>query len=166
MWRQSLVLVFSGALLLSACASKPIRSVELDAARAFYDQTRADQQRSFRKHSLQEQLALFFFGNQVRHPPALHLAQCFALNGASGVDLLRSKLQSGGDDLTVRDIAMLLATIDAMGRYDVAGDAPLMSALKAHVANMSDAGWRDTAERKVESIGHNRRLNAQAPECD
>lgn len=149
----SLLIVLLSA---SACSSPRVEGVDTSAARVFYRQSIAEQQRTFRQHTLQDQLGLFFFGNQVRHPPALHLAQCFALNGAAAVELLRQKLSVANDDLTVRDIAMLLATIDAMRKYDVAGDAQLMAALKGRVAQMRDEGWRDTAERRIAGIGHER----------
>jgi hypothetical protein len=139
---------------------------DVAAAREFYRQPTAMQQRTFRQHSLEDQLGLFFFGNQVRHPPAIYLARCFALNGAPAVELLHSKLKVHSDDLTVRDIALLLATIDAMGKYSVAGDLELMGALKIRVAQMRDTGWRDTAEQEVASIGHKRSESASmAPEC-
>jgi hypothetical protein len=53
-----------------------------------------------------------------------------------------------------------------MGKYDVAGDSQLMDSLKARVTQMRDADWRDTAERHVASIGHERDpRSATAPEC-
>jgi hypothetical protein len=159
----SLFIVFLSA---SACSSPRVEGVDVSAARVFYRQPTSEQQKTFRQHTLQDQLGLFFFGNQVRHPPALYLAQCFALNGAPAVELLRAKLKVESNDLTVRDIAMLLATIDAMGKYDVAGDAQLMAALRSRVTQMRDDGWRDTAEREIASIGHERNERAsRAPEC-
>lgn len=152
------------AVLLSGCPR--VDGVDISAAREFYRQPTSMQQKTFRQHSLEYQLGLFFFGNQIRHPPAIYLARCFALNGTPAVELLRSRLKGPSDDLTVRDIAMLLATIDAMGKYDVAGDAELMGALKSRVAQMRDVGWRDTAEKKVANIGHKRSERASmAPEC-
>lgn len=151
---------------LSSCSSPRVEGADASAARAFYRQPTTVQLRTLRQYTLQDQFNLFLFGNQVRHPPALYLARCFALNGAPAVELLRSKLNVANDDLTVRDIAMLLATIDAMGKYDVAGDTQLITVLKSRVARMRDEGWRDTAERKIASIGHERSERAgQAPEC-
>lgn len=154
-------------VFLIGCPSPQIKGVDVSAARMFYRQPTSEQQRTFRQHALEDQLGLFFFGNQVRHPPALYLAQCFALNGAHAVELLRSKLNVDSDDLTVRDIAMLLATIDVMGKYDVARDTQLMAALRSRVTQMHDEGWRNTTERKIANIGLERSEPAShAPECD
>lgn len=161
---KSLGLLILGICMFSACREPGSRDVR--AAREFYRQPVVNQQKLFRQRNIQDQLDLFFFGNQVRHPPALYLAQCFALNGTPAVELLRSKLKDDIDDLTVRDIAMLLSTIDAMGKYDVAADSQLMALLKQRIVKMHDDGWRDTAERKMTGIGHERSDNAsQAPEC-
>lgn len=150
---------------LSGCPR--VEGVDVSAAREFYRQPTSMQQKTLRQHPLEEQLDLFLFGNQVRHPPAIYLARCFALNGMQAVELLRSRLKEANDDLTVRDIAMLLATIDAMKQYDVANDAELMAALKSRAAKMRDAGWRDTTEQKIASIGRERSDRAGiAPECD
>lgn len=157
------LLIFS-VIFLSGCPR--VDGVDVSAAREFYSQPTSVQQKTLRQRQLEDQLGLFFFGNQVRHPPAIYLARCFALNGESAVELLRSRLKEASDDLTVRDIAMLLATIDAMRQYDVANDAKLMAALKSRVAQMRDAGWRDTAEQQVASIGRERSdLAGVAPEC-
>ena len=151
---------------LGGCPKPHIDGVDVASAREFYRQPTSVQQRTLRQHSLEDQLGLFFFGNQVRHPPAIYLADCFALNGAPAVELLRSKIEEADSDLMVRDIVTLLATIDEMGQYDVAGDAQLMTALKTRAAQMKDSGWRDLAEEYIAKIGHERSERARAaPEC-
>lgn len=121
---------------------------------------------SFRQHPLDVQLDLFFFGNQVRHPPAMHLSRCFALSGKVGVDLLRSKLLEASTSLILRDISMLLLEIDRMGTYDVAGDKKLIDAIKASVATMNDSDWRDTVTKNIASFGAQREQRVgHAPEC-
>ncbi|MDQ1816585.1 hypothetical protein RBA41_25115 [Massilia sp. CCM 9210] len=163
---KNLFSLILGGCVLSGCLQSREWRGDIRGAREFYRQPITQQQKLFRQHPLQDQLDLFFFGNQVRHPPALYLAQCFALNGAPAVELLRSKLKEDSGDLTVRDITMLLSTIDAMGKYDAAADAQLMALLKQRIAKMHDDGWRDTAERKMTGIGHERNeLASQAPEC-
>ena len=153
-------------VLLSGCPRAGSNSDEASAARSFYNLPVTEQLRTFRQHPLENQLDLFLFGNQIHHPPAIYLARCFALSGAAAVELLRSKLNANSDDLTVRDITLLLANIDAMSKYDVTGDAQLMATLKSRIAQMRDAGWRDTAEQKFASIGQERNEHAgQAPEC-
>jgi len=160
------LIVFLGICILSGCRASETKYGDVRAAREFYSQPVVDQKKKFRQLSLKDQLNAFFFGNQVRHPPALYLAQCFALNGASAVELLHARLSEDNDDLTVRDIAMLLATIDAMNKYDVAGDPELMALLKQQIMRMHDDGWRDTAERKMNGIGKERsEVASRAPEC-
>lgn len=159
-------LAFCAAVLLTGCPSSKVDGTNVSAARAFYSQPVTQQMRTFRQHPLADQLNLYFFGNQVREPPAIYLARCFALSGKPAVDLLRSKLEVPNDDLTVRDISALLAAIDSMGEYDVSKDAQLMDALKAQVASMHDERWRETAEKKITSIEHSQITSARgAPEC-
>ncbi len=159
-------LLLCAVALLAGCPDSGNERADVAAARAFYAQPAAEQMMTFRQHALGEQLDLYFYGNQIRHPPAIYLARCFALSGERAVDLLRAKLSSKNDDLTVRDISALLAAIDAMGKYDVSKDAELMSALRSQVANMQDQGWRDTAEKKIASIeSYQGVAEGNAPEC-
>lgn len=157
-------LLGSVVALLAGCPDAGMDDVA--AARAFFAQPTTEQMRTFRQHPLSEQLDLYFYGNQRRHPPAIYLARCFALSGVKGVEMLRSKLQSKNDDLTVRDISALLSAIDSLGRYDVSKDASVMSALRSQVATMQDAGWRDTAEKEIADIEHSEVAKpGNAPEC-
>lgn len=133
----------------------------------FYrDSSTVRRMRHFRQYRVTEQYDLFIYGNQFRHPPAQYLAQCFALNGIEGVDLLRVKLREASDDLTIRDITKLLKEIDAMRMYDVAGDHELMTSLGMQVQHMKDPGWKALVTEMIAKIGHERR-NAvgYAPLC-
>lgn len=143
-------------LLMAGCFSPRVNFVDVAFAREFFRQSTVDQQKTLKNYSLENQYGIYLFGNQIRHPPALYLARCFGLNGRPAVELLSLKLDMELDDLTVRDIAMLLATIDSIGKYDVVGDVSLMAKLRVQVAKMTDAGWRDTAERMVVDIGRHR----------
>jgi len=160
-------LLLLAAVLLTGCPYSGVEGANVSAARAFYGQPTTEQMRTFRQHTLSEQLDLYFYGNQVRHPPAIYLARCFALSGKGAVEFLRSRLTSKNDDLTVRDISALLAAIDSMGKYDVSKDVQLMDALRMQVANMQDQGWRDTAEKKIASIESSQVTSVgNAPECE
>lgn len=169
MWKMKINLPISSRaslVILAGLSSFQGVAGEVSVARKFYEQPVVEQLRTLRQHPLPEQLDLYFFGNQVRHPPAIYLARCFALNGAAAVALLDSKLGVDSDDLAVRDITALLATIDAMGTYDVAGNEKLMTALRRRVENMKDDAWRDTAQKKLASVGNSRSERAaKAPEC-
>jgi hypothetical protein len=147
-------------LLISRCAHEPPPGMTPEAvvlAEQFYeDSSTVRQMRRFRDYST-EQYDLFIYGNQYRHPPAQYLAQCFALNGTAGVELLRTKLPSAANDLTVRDIARLLTEIDSMQTYDVAGDRELMAALRGRAETMKDPEWRALVAGWMVRIGQERR---------
>jgi len=162
-YRGALLLL--GMLLGMSLVSRA-KAIEVSAARTFFRQATSEQQKTFRQYTLEDQFGLFLFGSQVRHPPALYLARCFALNGSSAVELLRARLGAASDDLTVRDIAVLLATIDEMRIYDVAGDAQLLNALRNDIARMRDDNWREVAQQEVQNIGRFRsRHTPLSPEC-
>lgn len=160
------IVVLCTLMFISGCASYGMERAKLAAAREFYDQPVNQQAQTFRRRSLEDQLDLFFFGNQIHHPPAIYLAPCFALNGPPAVKLLRSKLDTQPDDLSLRDIAALLGMIDMMGQYDVAGDKQLVAVLSSRIARMKDQNWRQTAEDEVSNFGRRRTEAAKhAPEC-
>lgn len=167
MWQiGARVMVLGVVMFISGCPYYGMDHAKLAAAREFYDQPVNERIRTFRQHSLEDQLDLFFFGNQFRHPPAIYLAPCFALNGRPAVQLLRSKLSTQPDDLSVRDITELLGMIDMMGQYDVAGDKQLVALLSSRIARMKDQNWRQAAEDEVSSFGKRRTEAAKhAPEC-
>jgi len=167
MWKINAQAMILGVFtFISSCSTYGADHASLVAARQFYDQPVNEQIRTFRQRSLEEQLNLFFFGNQIHHPPAIYLAPCFALNGPPAVQLIRSKLSTELDDLSVRDIAVLLGMIDMMGQYDVEGDKQLVALLSSRIAKMKDQAWQQTAEDEVSSFGRRRTEAAKhAPEC-
>lgn len=135
-------------LAVSACAKEDVPS----SIRDFFRQPVVERMRTFRARPLDMQLALFFYGNQKIHPPALYLADCFALNGAAGAALLRERLGVAGSDLDTRDIAALLDAIQTMGTHDVRHDSLLMDRLNGRIASMSDPGWKDAASSLLQRI--------------
>jgi len=135
-------------LATSACAADNTSQV----ARDFYRQPVVDRMRTYRSHPIDVQLTLFYYGNQKIHPPAQYLAECFALNGADGVALLRKRLRVEGSDLDTRDTAMLLETMQEMGTYDVLHDSTVMDLLVKRVASMQDPGWKDSASIMLKRI--------------
>jgi hypothetical protein len=160
--------VMAGCALAAGCTNRPIPDDRgfVSLARNFYSGTVDERMRSFASHPLEEQYNLYLFGNQRRHPPAIYLARCFALNGRAAVELLRAKLELQETDLTVRDIVMLLATIDRMRMYDVAGDAELMKLLEVRVTAMQDREWRESSTGRMQRIGQGREdVVGYAPSC-
>lgn len=157
------------ACAIPGCVTEPAgfsKATQVMTKRFYKDTSVTRRMQTFRQYSINDQYDLFIFGNQYRHPPAQYLAKCFALNGAAGVELLRAKLPHADDDLTVRDIVRLLAEIDAMRMYDVAGDKALMVDLTARVGEMKDLGWKESTERRLAKIGREREEEAGfAPSC-
>jgi len=162
--RLQIVLPCLTLLLLGCSGVRP--GDDQAIAQKFYEQPVQAQLGAFHTHPPSDQLALYFYGNQQRHPPAIYLARCFALNGASAIPLLKEKLDSKPGDLDVRDIAYLLENIDSMGQYDVSSDKVLMTTLAARVDEMSDAGWQKIARGEVARLSSGHQGPAQdAPEC-
>jgi len=135
-------------LTIPAPAIADVSSITRD----FFRQPVVERMRTFRTHPLDVQLALFLYGNQKVHPPAQYLADCFALSGPDGVTLLRERLGMPGSDLDIRDMAMLLETMQAAGTYDVRHDAQLMGRLSERIATMRDQGWKSTALSMLKRI--------------
>jgi hypothetical protein len=154
------------AILMPGCSSVRSDGDLAVAAQDFYKQSVETQLRAYRTHSVSDQLSLYFYGNQRRHPPAIYLARCFALNGAAAIPLLKAKLASGPSDLDVRDTAYLLENLDSMGRYDVSNDKDLMADLSVAVSRMRDASWQKVAQGELSRLGAHDPFPAQdAPEC-
>ncbi|TBR36727.1 MULTISPECIES: hypothetical protein [Dyella] len=138
---------------------------ELKNDRDFFKQSVIEQIRSYPRHSVDEQLKLYFYGNQRRHPPATYLADCFALNGLHGVERIRVTLSGPLDDLTTRDIVALLSAMEATGQYNVRDDHELMNVAVKHVEGMGDPNWREVAQSDLDSIRHKGRRYDGATAC-
>ena len=137
------------------------------SAKNFFRQSLADRTRSFRSRPLDEQLALFLYGSQEVQPPADYLADCFALNGPTGVALVRERLTVAGSDPDTRDMAALLEVIQSSGTYDVQHDSALIDHLKMRVAAMDDPGLKTAATARLGRIASASLHAAVDPtECD
>lgn len=119
---------------------------------AFYRLPVLERMATFRSYTVSQQLDIFLYGNQVRHPPEQELALCYALNGPSGAHLLRDRLAKPVTDLDARDIALLLEEMQRYGTYDVRSDTVMMDRLQDRIASMRDKGWRDTAGSFMKDI--------------
>jgi hypothetical protein len=135
--------------LLASCASN---YGEIERIRAFYKLPVMEQMATFRQHSITEQLEIFFYGNQFRHPPAQGLALCYAMSGPSGAALLKARLSKPGADLETRDIALLLEQMQRYGTYDVRGDTIMINRLSTRIASMHDDGWQKTTTNFMRDI--------------
>jgi hypothetical protein len=119
---------------------------------AFYAQSVKDQLESFTSHSFNEQYAIYIYGNQVRHPPAIYLAQPFGSEGEKVVTFLSGKLAQAHNDLTIRDIISIFSEISDQRTYYVAGDDRLMSILSSAVDRMKNPDWKSITAKELQSI--------------
>jgi hypothetical protein len=118
----------------------------------FFAQALKDQIATFTSHPFEEQYAIYIYGNQVRHPPAVYLARPFGSEGARVVAPLSKKLIEAHDDLTIRDLVTIFSEISSQMTYDVAGDERLMTLLHNAVAGMKNPDWRAVAAKELQSI--------------
>ena len=119
---------------------------------AFYAQTLKDQIATFASHPFEEQYAIYIYGTQVRHPPAIYLARPFGSEGDKVVASLSKKLIEAHDDLTIRDLATVFSEMSNQNTYDVAGDERLMRLLSDAVAGMKNPAWKAIALKELMSI--------------
>lgn len=106
----------------------------------------------FTNYDLATQYAIFICGNQFRHPPAIYFAEPFAQQGGKAVPFLKEKLLGATDDLTIRDIILLLTEMSRRNTYDVAGDKELVRLMTASVEKMRDEDWKRMAQKNLSEI--------------
>ncbi|MBD8528275.1 hypothetical protein [Pseudomarimonas arenosa] len=150
-------LKLTGLLMLAVstsvgCSTTGLTRKETISAQDFYSQPMADRLKSYRRNSLEVQLTLFFFGNQIRHPPALYLADCFALSGDAGAELIQKRLQQDTADLNVRDMATLIRAMNEIGSSSLASNPKLIDQLRLRALSIRDSGWREYTLKIVSDI--------------
>lgn len=106
----------------------------------------------FGTHDLESQYKIFICGNHVVHPPAIYLAGPFAQGGSATAAFLKTKLAHAKDDLTVRDIILVLTEMSRRNTYDVAGDKDLVRLMTASVENMRDKDWKRMTQENLSEI--------------
>jgi hypothetical protein len=124
---------------------------------AFYEKPLKERLAAFPQYKFEEQYAIYLYGNQVQHPPAIYLADPFAAEGKSVVRPLSSRLMAATDDLTIRDLVMVFSAMSRQKSYDVTGDQQLMNLLKDSAGRMKDVDWRRLVEKEVSSLEAARR---------
>jgi hypothetical protein len=116
---------------------------------AFYEKSLKERISDFPRYSFEERYAIYLYGNQVQHPPAIYLADPFAAQGKSIVLLLSDRLRAATDDLTIRDIVMVFSAMGRAKTYDVAGDEQLMKLLEGSAKRMKDRDWKALVEKEI-----------------
>jgi hypothetical protein len=106
----------------------------------------------FAAADLEKQYAIYICGNQWLHPPELELADAFARGGGKVVRLLKSKLSPTIDDVTIRDVVMVLAQMSRQRTYDVAGDSELMRTIDKRVLAMKSPYWKSIVKEDLREI--------------
>lgn len=124
--------------------------------REFFHTTTAKMVERFRGYDLETQFELFIVGNQIVHPPTLHLAREIAKRGPSLVPFLRRKLATTKNELTIRDIVLVLVEMDHLKLYDVSKDTLLIALAEKRTASMQSL-WKSTTQRYVEEIRNSSR---------
>ena len=87
----------------------------------------------------------------------MYLMIPFAMGGKRVVDFLQGKLAQATDDLTMRDIVLVLNEVHRQKTYNVAGDRDLMQLITDSVARIKDDNWRRMTEQMVREIKEGRR---------
>lgn len=120
--------------------------------KTFFREPTKEQMKKFSTFSIEDQYSLFICGNQVVHPPALHLAEPFAAKGETTAIFLKNKLKQTIDDLTVRDIIYVFTEINRQQTYDIIGDGDLMRLMHEAVARMNNEDWKKTCNNMIERM--------------
>jgi hypothetical protein len=119
---------------------------------AFYTKSLKERISTFPRYSFDEQYAIYLYGNQVQHPPAIYLADPFAAQGKGIVLPLSDRLRTATDDLTIRDIVMVFSAMSRAKTYDVAGDEQLMRLLGESAKKMKDPDWQALVEKELATL--------------
>ena len=91
----------------------------------------------------------------TRHePPAYELADPIAERGKLAAPFLLEQVHGTPDDITIRDVLLILEAMARLKTYDVQRDTVLMKTLSLKVSTMRDAFWKEMAMRSLEDIRH------------
>lgn len=127
-------------LALSCLVALGCRNHQLE--QSFFDKPPGDRVERLRQYSLGDQYKIFRYGNDVKEPPVMQLADPIAERGAAAVPFLIDQLNANADDIAVRDILLIFERMQASGSYNVKADARLMDALASKVSGMKDKDWQ------------------------
>jgi len=159
LWREQVELIAAFFLVLGQYVMMRFTVDDqcLTWVTTFFQKPDKEQEAEFRQYALEQQYALFLCGNQVMHPPAMYLMVPFAMGGKRVVGFLQSKLAQATEDLTIRDIVLVLEEVQRQKTYDVAGDRDLMQLITDSVARIKDDDRRHFIEQMVRDIKEGRR---------
>jgi hypothetical protein len=130
---------------------------------AFYAKSVKDRIETFSRYSFDEQYAIYLYGNQIQHPPALYLADPFAAEGKGVVDALAKRLAGTSDDLTIRDLVIVFAAMNRQKTYDVRGDGRLRKLVTESVQRMKDPDWKRIVAKEISDFAESDAEAGSAP---
>jgi hypothetical protein len=78
---------------------------------SFFDRPPEDRVERLRQYSLEDQYKIFRYGNDKIEPPLMELAEPIAEKGATAIQFLVTRLNLKTDDVTVRDVLLILETM-------------------------------------------------------
>jgi hypothetical protein len=118
----------------------------------FYSKPMKERLATFAEYSFDQQYAIYLYGNQVQHPPAIYLIDAFAANGQEIVAPLSARLAASDDDPTIRDLVMVFAAMNRQKKYNVAQDESLMRQLTEATSRMKETDWKKIVERELSTV--------------
>jgi hypothetical protein len=150
-----LIFVAANLLLASSCKSDVDQNAwhaQQEVVDQFYSKPLKERLASFNEYPIDQQYAIYLYGNQVLHPPALYLADALAANGQTIVAPLSDRLAASENDQTIRDLVMVFSAMNRLKSYDVARDASLMRRLTEATARMRETEWKRIVERELATL--------------
>lgn len=125
------IFIFSLVLLLSGCKGHSIE-------RTFFHKPPATRLERLRGLALPDQYKIYRYGMDFIEPPTMLLSGPIAERGAQAVPFLKKELRATEDFVTLRDILIILETMQTTHTYDVKDDRELMKILVTRDANVHD----------------------------
>jgi hypothetical protein len=155
MSRRLLVLLLPlCAALTVACPLEFACDGRYQLERRFFRQPPQDRVERLRRYELPDQYRIFRYGMTRHEPPAYELADPIAERGKLAAPFLLEQVQGTPDDMTIRDVLLILEAMARLKTYDAQRDLILMKALSLKVSTMRDAFWKAMATRSLEDIRH------------
>ena len=119
---------------------------------SFFKQPLANRVERLRQYRLEDQYKIFRYGMDRKEPPLMDLSIPIAERGATAVAFLQDQLSSTSDDITIRDILIVLERMASYHTYDVKSDTALMTTLASKVSGMKDKGWQPICLKGIQQI--------------
>jgi hypothetical protein len=142
-------------LFLSGCKAEIDQnawSSQQEVVDQFYSKPVKERVATFEEYSFDQRYAIYLYGNQVQHPPALYLTDTFAAGGQEIVAPLSARLAASEYEVTTRDLVMVFAAMHRLKTYDVAKDEALMRQLTEATARMRETDWKKIVARELATI--------------